>query len=187
MTQGEALIHGDLHTGSVMVGQGRVIIIDPEFAFYGPLGFDLGVFWGNCIIAAVRAHLAAVPEDAIARVDEFIAASWESFIVEWSQLWPQRTDAFFSDEYVDSYLRKVWSDGLGFAGTEAMRRVIGYAHASDVTSLPVQEQLRAAQAIVRISRNLIVNRGEIAEPHDLAELIRNEIRATRAAETTGGR
>ncbi len=55
MTHGEALIHGDLHTGSVMVGGGRTVAIDPEFAFYGPVGFDLGALWANAIIASVRA------------------------------------------------------------------------------------------------------------------------------------
>ena len=47
MTAAEALIHADLHTGSVMVttkddGTGDARVIDPEFAYYGPVGFDLG-------------------------------------------------------------------------------------------------------------------------------------------------
>ena len=75
MTHGEALIHGDLHTGSVMVGGGRAAAIDPEFAFYGPVGFDLGALWANAAIAAsradrlgrpeaFRAHVAAIVRDA---------------------------------------------------------------------------------------------------------------------------
>ncbi|RYQ79844.1 hypothetical protein Ahy_Scaffold1g106638 [Arachis hypogaea] len=39
-----ALIHGDLHTGSVMVTRESTQVIDPEFAFYGPMGFDIGAF-----------------------------------------------------------------------------------------------------------------------------------------------
>ena len=61
MTHGEALIHGDLHTGSVMVGGGRTVAIDPEFAFYGPVGFDLGAIWANAVIATVRGVLARPP------------------------------------------------------------------------------------------------------------------------------
>jgi len=26
-------------------------VIDPEFAFYGPMGFDMGAFLGNLILA----------------------------------------------------------------------------------------------------------------------------------------
>jgi len=47
----QALIHGDLHTGSVMVTRESTQVIDPEFAFYGPMGFDVGAFLGNLILA----------------------------------------------------------------------------------------------------------------------------------------
>ena len=47
----EALIHGDLHTGSIMVTEGSTVVIDPEFAFYGPMGFDLGAVIGNLLMA----------------------------------------------------------------------------------------------------------------------------------------
>ncbi|KAK9287109.1 hypothetical protein L1049_015520 [Liquidambar formosana] len=47
----QALIHGDLHTGSIMVTHDSTQVIDPEFAFYGPMGFDVGAFLGNLILA----------------------------------------------------------------------------------------------------------------------------------------
>lgn len=47
----QALVHGDLHTGSIMVTQESTQVIDPEFAFYGPMGFDIGAFLGNLILA----------------------------------------------------------------------------------------------------------------------------------------
>lgn len=47
----QALIHGDLHTGSVMVTHDSTQVIDPEFAYYGPMGFDVGAFLGNLILA----------------------------------------------------------------------------------------------------------------------------------------
>lgn len=47
----EALIHGDLHTGSIMVTEGATVVIDPEFAFYGPMGFDLGAVIGNLLMS----------------------------------------------------------------------------------------------------------------------------------------
>jgi S-methyl-5-thioribose kinase len=47
----QALIHGDLHTGSIMVTPDSTQVIDPEFGFYGPMGFDIGAFLGNLILA----------------------------------------------------------------------------------------------------------------------------------------
>lgn len=47
----QALIHGDLHTSSIMVTQDSTQVIDPEFAFVGPMGFDVGAYLGNLILA----------------------------------------------------------------------------------------------------------------------------------------
>ena len=70
MNKAEALIHGDLHTGSIFAGNTIGVpidingtpdrnapnelrtepcmkIIDPEFAFYGPIGYDLGNIIAN--------------------------------------------------------------------------------------------------------------------------------------------
>jgi 5-methylthioribose kinase len=34
-----------------MVTPDSTQVIDPEFAFYGPMGFDIGAFLGNLILA----------------------------------------------------------------------------------------------------------------------------------------
>lgn len=49
--QAQSLIHGDLHTGSIMVTPESTQVIDSEFAFYGPMGYDIGAFLGNLILA----------------------------------------------------------------------------------------------------------------------------------------
>lgn len=56
--QPEALIHGDLHTGSLMVTQETTYAIDSEFAFYGPMGFDIGKILGNFLLGyfAIDGH-----------------------------------------------------------------------------------------------------------------------------------
>jgi hypothetical protein len=47
----EAYLHGDLHTGSLMCTPGSSLVIDPEFAFYGPIGFDVGSYLANLLLA----------------------------------------------------------------------------------------------------------------------------------------
>ena len=54
MTSAQALIHGDLHTGSIMVTATETRVIDPEFAFVGPIGFDVGAVIGNLLLASFR-------------------------------------------------------------------------------------------------------------------------------------
>lgn len=54
----QALLHGDLHTGSCMVTRHSYYVIDSEFAFYGPIAFDVGKFIGNLLLtfAALDGH-----------------------------------------------------------------------------------------------------------------------------------
>src|SRR5262249_19128049 len=51
LSASEALIHGDLHTGSVMATQEDTRVIDAEFAFVGPMGFDVGAVIANLLLA----------------------------------------------------------------------------------------------------------------------------------------
>ena len=63
MTSAEALLHGDLHTGSVMVksdATGKAIstrAFDSEFSFYGPIGFDIGACFANFYIALAELRM----------------------------------------------------------------------------------------------------------------------------------
>ena len=47
----QALLHGDLHTGSLMCTQDTTYMIDAEFAFYGPMAFDVQKMIANLLIA----------------------------------------------------------------------------------------------------------------------------------------
>jgi len=51
LTRGEALLHGDLHTGSVMVTEVDNLCDRPEFAFFGPIGFDVGAILANLMLS----------------------------------------------------------------------------------------------------------------------------------------
>ncbi|MEV5408896.1 S-methyl-5-thioribose kinase [Thermopolyspora sp. NPDC052614] len=173
MTKAEALLHGDLHSGSIMVGgpegNGRIAVIDPEFSFVGPIGFDLGLFWANAFIAAIRADVLGDPALAAEHVAQ-VGLSWEAFTGEFRRLWPSRVDRIFDDGFLEVFLDGVWRDGLGFAGGEAMRRVIGYAHVPDIDGLPDPEQGRAAARVARLSRALIVRRRDLDTPGDVTAL-----------------
>ncbi len=178
MTRAEALIHGDLHTGSVMVGDGRTVAIDPEFAFYGPVGFDLGAIWANGVIATVRAVLLDRPADFQAHVEGIVGTSWAAFLDELGRLWPSRVDTAFTDGMRAAWERAVWDDALGFAGAKAMRRMVGFAHVADVESLARPLRIRASRVVLAVARRLLVERDTITTPGDLATLVRAAIEGT---------
>src|SRR4051812_12172346 len=161
MTGAQALLHGDLHTGSVMVGTRDgapvVRVFDPEFSFVGPIGFDLGLYWANALVSEERARaLGGLTDHA-----DQLRLSWEAFETEFRRLWPTRVDTFFDDAYLDRFLRKVWTESLGYAGTEIIRRIIGFAHLTDLTTL--EDPVGASRRALLIGRELIVKRRELTD------------------------
>ena len=87
----EALIHGDLHTGSIMVTEDSTVVIDPEFAFYGPMGFDIGAVIANLLMAylASAGHERSPGERRLfeAWLLETIENVWTEFAHEFLELW----------------------------------------------------------------------------------------------------
>jgi 5-methylthioribose kinase len=146
-TRAEALIHGDLHSGSLMIGERdgaqATKIFDPEFSFVGPIGMDLGLFWANLTLASIAAHRVGA-ENLAAERTAAIPSSWRAFVTVVTDRWPSRVAAPDGLE-LDAWLARIRADAWRFAGVEAVRRVAGYSHAADFTSLPA-EHIPAAYA-----------------------------------------
>lgn len=164
MTQAEALIHGDLHTGSVMVRQASdglprsTKIFDSEFAFYGPVGFDLGLTYANYVIAAARA-LALGEDERAAWALGLLDETWRAFETTFHQLWPERLDPrVFTDATLEDFIAKVAVDGIGFGAAEAMRRIVGLAKTADIETLPEGLREGAARGVLRASRMMATTR-----------------------------
>jgi 5-methylthioribose kinase len=162
MTRAEVLLHGDLHTGSVFVraaadGMPRSTrAFDAEFGAYGPLGFDLGMLWGNFVLAAARA--VALGEAARAeRLLELPAEAWAAFEAEWRRLWPTRTDPrVYGDAVSDELLARARADAAAYAGAETVRRIVGFAKVSDIETLPEDLRAGAVRGALRAARELLL-------------------------------
>ncbi|MFC3577237.1 S-methyl-5-thioribose kinase [Streptomyces yaanensis] len=169
MTSAQSLLHGDLHTGSIMVGERDgahvVRVFDPEFSFVGPIGFDLGLYWANALVSEERARALGTLTDH----GDQLRLSWEAFEAEFRRLWPARVDTFFDDAYLDRFLRRVWTESVGFAGTEIIRRIIGFAHLTDLTTLP--DPVPASRRALVLGRELIVRRERLTSPQDIRALV----------------
>ncbi|WP_440711547.1 S-methyl-5-thioribose kinase [Herbiconiux sp. YIM B11900] len=184
MTTAQSLIHGDLHTGSVFVRAARgsadavdgadapteasVRAFDSEFGFVGPTGFDLGALWANFIIAAARAE--ALGESSRAELILTLpGALWSSFEAEYRSLWPSRIDPrVWGDEVLDAWLAGIRDDAAIFAAAKAIRRIVGFAKAADIETLPPAQREAAARGVLRAGRALALTRRGIADVDALA-------------------
>ncbi len=177
-TRAEALVHGDLHSGSVMVGERDgapvVRVIDPEFAVVGPIGLDLGLYLANALIAAARAEALGDGERAAEHAGQ-AGVLWTAFTAAWHAGWPDRVDRFLDDGWLSRHLASVWDDTLGFAAVEMVRRVAGYSHAEDLETLP--DPGPASARVLRTARTLLLDRAALRgsggepEPAAVAALV----------------
>ena len=145
----EALIHGDLHTGSIMVTQSETLVIDPEFAFYGPMGFDIGAVLGNLIMSYLASsgheHSPGERRSFEAWMLETIENVWAEFARKFVELWraEAKGDAYpatlFSGQAGaarleaerQAYMERLFRDTVGFSAAKIIRRILGLAHNID--------------------------------------------------------
>lgn len=178
LTRAETLIHGDLHSGSVMVRKAdptdrvadSVKVFDSEFAFYGPQGFDLGAVWGNLVLAAARAY--ALGEDERAEwLLGLIPAVWRAMDAEFRRRWPSRRDPrVFGPETLEDLLLTWRSDAWLYAAAKMSRRIIGAAKVTDIETLPEDLREVAARGVLRVARRLVREHATDSGPETLAGL-----------------
>lgn len=180
MTNAQALLHGDLHTGSIFIKEDSTKVIDPEFAFYGPAGYDVGNVIANLIFA--YEHAEAALEDQQQKMDykgwleETIIQVMDLFVQKFMALWKEhateRTSKYkgFDSYYLDNILR----DTAAVAGCELCRRILGIAHVKDITSIEnLEKRARAEKICLSIGKTFILQRGTLKRGRDFMDIVKN--------------
>jgi 5-methylthioribose kinase len=190
LTQTEALLHGDLHSGSVMVAAGDTRVIDPEFALYGPMGFDLGAFFGNLLLNWYAQPGHATPLDDRVAQQEWILLQaktfWETFRTRfldlWSKpaagdafaavLWSSADDAAHATVAREAFLDGVFADMLGFAACKMIRRILGFAHVIDFDWIQDPERRAASESgALAMARSLLTHPEHFRSITDVLEAV----------------
>lgn len=195
MARGQALIHSDLHTGSIMVNADDTRVIDPEFAFYGPMGFDVGALFANLVLNALS-HFAHTP-DAQVRADyqayllDLVRDIWTQFAQKFEALWiehnrgelvpngywqfPGGDEAF--RQFRQRYLHDLLQDTAGHGACEMLRRMMGIVSVSDIQSIADLKQRAVAERYaIRIGSRWVTERRSIESIEDLIGIVNEEIK-----------
>ncbi len=175
LTQAETLIHGDLHTGSVMVRHAdsdgtpsSVKVFDSEFAFYGPQAYDIGSLWANLILAAARAIALDEMERATWLLQQLMLA-WQGFELEFRQRWPHRRDQrVFGAQFLDDVMQQWQRESWYFCAAEMSRRIIGAAKVTDIETLPTELRQGAIRGVLKLAQHIVRDVEESSSPAALA-------------------
>jgi 5-methylthioribose kinase len=144
LTAQQAVTHGDLHTGSVLVQNNTAKVIDAEFAFYGPVGFDLGLYWANYLLSYFS-HQDTL--DVQSALKTAIAKTWHTYTLEF-----RTVDATLKEQT----LQQIFHEAVGFAGLEMLRRLIGAAHVKDIEGIAdIPKKLRVERAALQFGSTLV--------------------------------
>jgi 5-methylthioribose kinase len=189
LTSAQALIHGDLHTGSVMLTVDDTRIIDPEFAFIGPIGFDVGAVVGNLLIAyfAQEGHEAVAHQRDEYRlwILEQVKAVWKGFNERFLALWrrAREGDAYSAGLFSSSqdtaaieqerlrFMSELFADSLAFAGAKMIRRVLGLAHVEDLESIADPERRAVCEKnVLSMGRELLLGARTFSDIADVVGL-----------------
>lgn len=161
MNHAQSLIHGDLHTGSIFIKEDSTKVIDPEFAFYGPMGYDVGNVIANLMFAWAHAdayeqtkYKEWLEKTLVEVVDLFIekfSKTWDANVTEYTAKYPG-----FKEYYIESVLK----DTAGVTGLEGIRRIVGLAHVKDITSIEDEaKRVRAERICMTAGKRFIIERG----------------------------
>jgi 5-methylthioribose kinase len=189
VSKAETLVHGDLHSGSIMVTAEDTQVIDPEFAVYGPFGFDVGMLLGNFLLGwfAQSGHEAepGARDDCRRFLLDAGRTAWTTFVAEFSRLWRTERrgilyqsalfegqgDPLGAEQALTDVLDAIWRDALGFCGVEMHRRILGLAHVEDLEAIadPARRVVAERRAL-DLGRHLAVNRVAIRDWDAVAEI-----------------
>lgn len=176
MNNAQALLHGDLHSGSIFLNERDLKILDPEFAFYGPMGYDIGNVIGNLFFAWAN-KVFNDPEqqeltDALARC---IAEIWDRTLEKLSRRYDELVTLPL---YRTADFRKVWldsvmADSAGFAGTEIIRRTVGDSKVMELDSVTeLNVKIPMERALIKLGIALIKQRESFRRGQELTDLFR---------------
>lgn len=179
MTNGQSLIHGDLHTGSVFIKQDSTKVIDPEFAFYGPAGYDIGNVIANLIFAYVNGKYTIKDETEKndfmnyieTTIKDTIDLFKDKFVKAWDEKATERVAKYegFREYYLDGVLR----DTSAVSGLELIRRTVGMAHVKDLTTITDPEaRANAERMVLTAGKKFIIDRQDMKTGADYVNVIK---------------
>jgi 5-methylthioribose kinase len=191
MAEPQALLHGNLHTGSVLVTESDTKVIDPVRASFGPIGFDLGTLIGHLLIAyfSQPGHSASLaPRSACERwLAGAIEQVWQGFHNRFLGLWQSAHagDAYPKPLFAGAsgsealriaqkdYLRRVFEDTLRFAGTAIISATLGRHPVADFEQIDdPRRRASCERPAVLLARELIKDAHYVSDITEVMEAAR---------------
>lgn len=165
MNNAQAILHGDLHSGSIFIDSKGIKVIDPEFAFYGPMGYDIGNVLGNMFFALARNKFADNNDDFDKWATKSIEDIFDLFFCKLEKEFDLLVsfDLYKNRYFKKQYIKLVMKDAVGYAGTEIIRRTVGDSKVKELTSVTDPKiKIPMERSLILLGKRFILKRQEIS-------------------------
>ncbi|WP_313568656.1 S-methyl-5-thioribose kinase [Acetoanaerobium noterae] len=178
MNNPQSLLHGDLHSGSIFVTESKTKVIDPEFAFYGPIGYDLGNVVGNLFFSYIHSDIIMSDEVQKRAYLNYLETTIAEIMDKFTEKFGRAYDEKVIDPMAKNPLYKKWmiasilEDAAGMAGTEVIRRTIGDSKVKEIESIEsIEARVYMDKFLILLGKSLIKDRYKIKTGKDYVALI----------------
>ncbi|MDR3645787.1 MAG: S-methyl-5-thioribose kinase [Clostridia bacterium] len=193
MTHGQSIIHSDLHTGSIMLNEDDMRVIDPEFCFCGPMGFDIGALLENIVLNCLShfAHTADPAQRAEYQnyLLDMVRDVWNLFAQKFDALWAENPKGDLMPvkywDYPDGeldfalfrqrYIRRLLQDTAGYGGCKMLRRMMGIVNVWDISSIADPEKRAECERMaIHIGSRWVLEHKKYEAIGDYLSVVREE-------------
>lgn len=184
VSKADALLHADLHSGSLMVNQTESYVIDMEFAYFGPFGFDVGKVISNFLLCCTSHLHRPGGADYRAWLIDQIDVIWTTFATRFNALWLEAGDSAMLidglltaaefEQLREDFMVELLRESVGFAACSMARRTLGIAGVADIRDiddLDIRSTLEISN--LQLSKQLMNERNALSSIDDLLALVRH--------------
>lgn len=168
--QSQALVHGDLHSGSIFVNEKGIKIIDSEFAFYGPIGYDYGNIWGNLVFPLARAYVLGKDSTYIEKLRWLLAETIDKSIKKTYLAYDKFVSFpyFKNQSFKNTYIENIISDSFGYGGCEIIRRTVGDSSVLEIESVKdIKTRQILDKVLIKTGIFMLMNKKKIQAGQEL--------------------
>ena len=165
MNNAQALIHGDLHSGSIFINHDGIKVLDPEFAFYGPIGYDIGNVIAHLVIPAMVCQVTDEESETKDNFINWVASTVPAILYGFEREFQKAYLATVQEDvaknkiFVEWYTRQIIADAKGYAGLEIIRRVIGDTKVKELETIQdSQQRIAVERKLIELASSLIIHR-----------------------------
>lgn len=179
MSHADGLIHGDMHTSNIFASEDAMKVIDMEFSFIGPFGYDLGYLTGNLISQYCAACFKTFASEAdrrefkaylLATIKSLFETYFKTFAACWDKDAKERYQG--ADGLRRSIFDEIMRDAPGYAAIVNWFRCTGEIEYPDFEVIGNLEDKRHAQTLsLMMDWQLMFQREQFMSVDDLIDVI----------------